>query len=144
MPVWNILQTLGDILPLTIWYIFCSFGTFCVHLVHFFRFWYHVPRKIWQPWSVKTRTACVVVVLAAGNSIGLYFCVSPVFCPPKQKIQLTPSQFDDSNWIERTVRDTYKTNKQPKNALVTPPPPPNLETNANVSFSQSVLHCNSR
>jgi hypothetical protein len=26
------------------------FGTFCVHLVHFFRFWYHVPRKIWQPW----------------------------------------------------------------------------------------------
>jgi hypothetical protein len=25
------------------------YGTFCVHLVHFFRFWYHVPRKIWQP-----------------------------------------------------------------------------------------------
>jgi hypothetical protein len=24
-------------------YILCSFGTF-------FRFWYHVPRKIWQPW----------------------------------------------------------------------------------------------
>jgi hypothetical protein len=22
------------------------FGSFCVHLVHFFRFWYHVPRKI--------------------------------------------------------------------------------------------------
>jgi hypothetical protein len=19
-------------------------------LVHFFRIWYHVPRKIWQPW----------------------------------------------------------------------------------------------
>jgi hypothetical protein len=27
------------------------FGTFCVHLVHFFRFWYNVPRKIWQPCS---------------------------------------------------------------------------------------------
>jgi hypothetical protein len=27
----------------TIWYILCSFGTF-------FRFWSHVPRKIWQPW----------------------------------------------------------------------------------------------
>jgi hypothetical protein len=26
-----------------IWYILCSFGTFL-------RFWYHVPRKIWQPW----------------------------------------------------------------------------------------------
>jgi hypothetical protein len=25
-----------------VWYILCSFGTF-------FRFWYHVPRKIWQP-----------------------------------------------------------------------------------------------
>jgi hypothetical protein len=23
-------------------------GTFCVHLVHFFQFWYH-PAKIWQP-----------------------------------------------------------------------------------------------
>jgi hypothetical protein len=28
---------------MTIWYILCSFGTF-------FRFWYHVTRKIWQPW----------------------------------------------------------------------------------------------
>jgi hypothetical protein len=27
---------------MTIWYILCSFGAF-------FRFWYHVPRKIWQP-----------------------------------------------------------------------------------------------
>jgi hypothetical protein len=25
--------------------------TFCSHLVHFFRFWYHVgTKKIWQPW----------------------------------------------------------------------------------------------
>jgi hypothetical protein len=28
------------------------FGTFYVHLVHFFRFWYHVPRKNWQPWCM--------------------------------------------------------------------------------------------
>jgi hypothetical protein len=33
-----------------IWDILLPFGTFCVHLVHFFRFWYHLPRKIWQPW----------------------------------------------------------------------------------------------
>jgi hypothetical protein len=29
---------------MTIWYIVCWFGTF-------FRFWYHVPRKIWQSWG---------------------------------------------------------------------------------------------
>jgi hypothetical protein len=28
-----------------IWNMLCSFG-------RFFRFWYHVPRKIWQPWPV--------------------------------------------------------------------------------------------
>jgi hypothetical protein len=33
-----------------IWYILRPFGTFCVPLVHIFRFWYHVPRTIWQPW----------------------------------------------------------------------------------------------
>jgi hypothetical protein len=37
--------------------IFRIFGIFYDHLVifafilvHFFPFWYHVPRKIWQPW----------------------------------------------------------------------------------------------
>jgi hypothetical protein len=35
------LMEIGDIL----W----PFGTFCTHLEHFFRFWYHVPRKICQP-----------------------------------------------------------------------------------------------
>jgi hypothetical protein len=34
-----------------IWDISWPFGTFCVHLVHFIRFWYHVPRKTWQPWT---------------------------------------------------------------------------------------------
>jgi hypothetical protein len=33
-----------------IWDILWPFGIFCIHLVHFFRFWYHVQRKIWQPW----------------------------------------------------------------------------------------------
>jgi hypothetical protein len=32
-----------------IWNIWWPFGTFCVHLVHFFQLWYHAPRKIWQP-----------------------------------------------------------------------------------------------
>jgi hypothetical protein len=32
-----------------IWDILRQFCTFCIHLVHFFRVWYHVPRKIWQP-----------------------------------------------------------------------------------------------
>jgi hypothetical protein len=32
-----------------IWDILRPFGTICVHLVHFFRFWYHASRKIWQP-----------------------------------------------------------------------------------------------
>jgi hypothetical protein len=38
-----------------IWDILWPFGTFCVHLVHFFLSWYHVPRKIWQP-CTKPRT----------------------------------------------------------------------------------------
>jgi hypothetical protein len=42
MAIRNILRTIG-----TLW----LFDTFCVHLVHFFPFWYHVPRKIWQPWA---------------------------------------------------------------------------------------------
>jgi hypothetical protein len=29
------------------------FGTLCVHLKHLFRFWYHVPRTIWQPWAKR-------------------------------------------------------------------------------------------
>jgi hypothetical protein len=39
MAIWNILQT---------------FGVFYDHLVHFFLFWYHVPRKIWQSWLKLT------------------------------------------------------------------------------------------
>jgi hypothetical protein len=32
-----------------IWDILWPIGTFCVHLVYFFRFWYHAPWIIWQP-----------------------------------------------------------------------------------------------
>jgi hypothetical protein len=42
---------------MTIWYILCSFGTF-------FRFWYRVPRKIWQP-CFQPRKKCFVVAAAA-------------------------------------------------------------------------------
>jgi hypothetical protein len=42
---------------MAIWCTLQTIGIFYDHLVHFmfiwyfFRFWYHVPRKIWQPWS---------------------------------------------------------------------------------------------
>jgi hypothetical protein len=36
-----------------IWYIFCPFGIFCGNVVYFPPFWYVVPRKIWQPCSVR-------------------------------------------------------------------------------------------
>jgi hypothetical protein len=38
-------MNIRDILP--------TFGIFCVHLVHFFQLWYHAPRKMWQPWTLK-------------------------------------------------------------------------------------------
>jgi hypothetical protein len=36
-----------------IWDILWPLGTYCAHLVHFFLFWYHAPRKIWQPCSAQ-------------------------------------------------------------------------------------------
>jgi hypothetical protein len=36
---------------MTIWNILWMFGIFYDHWMQFFRFWYHVPRKIWQPCS---------------------------------------------------------------------------------------------
>jgi hypothetical protein len=43
---------------MTIWYILCSFGTF-------FRLWYRVPRRIWQPWPSIGKAAidrfCAIV-----------------------------------------------------------------------------------
>jgi hypothetical protein len=52
MAIRSILQRFYDRLVhfMTVWYILWPFGTFCVHLTHFFPFWYHVPRKILQSW----------------------------------------------------------------------------------------------
>jgi hypothetical protein len=52
---WKIFIYFMDILEhfTGIWNIYDSLGTFCARLVHFFRFWYHVPRKLWQPCRVR-------------------------------------------------------------------------------------------
>jgi hypothetical protein len=47
MAIWNILLAFGI--------FYDQFGTFCVNLVHFFRFQYHSPRKIWQPWLLHSQ-----------------------------------------------------------------------------------------
>jgi hypothetical protein len=44
------------------WHFWWQFGTFCHLLVHFYPFWYLVPRKIWQP------------CLSLGFSESLVFC----------------------------------------------------------------------
>jgi hypothetical protein len=41
------------------WNILQTFGTFCAHLGHFFRFWYHARRKIWQPCSPPFAALCI-------------------------------------------------------------------------------------
>jgi hypothetical protein len=43
---------------ITIRYILCSFGTF-------FRFWYHAPRKIWQPWLKTAQNASTTLTPGA-------------------------------------------------------------------------------
>jgi hypothetical protein len=54
IPIWVNLEGLRlenvDIF-LAILNILRKFGKFYDNLVHFFRFWYHVPTKIWQPWD---------------------------------------------------------------------------------------------
>jgi hypothetical protein len=47
-----------------IWDILWPFGTFCIHLVHFFPFWYHVPRKIWQPLAVHEKFIANLIPLS--------------------------------------------------------------------------------
>jgi hypothetical protein len=41
---------------MAVWNILWKFWTFYDHLVHFVRFGIHVPRKIWQPWSLMFLT----------------------------------------------------------------------------------------
>jgi hypothetical protein len=45
---------------MAIWDMLLPFGTFCVRLEHFFPFWYHTPRKIWQPCCAEPRTTVVI------------------------------------------------------------------------------------
>jgi hypothetical protein len=42
MAIWNFLRTFGILYGYLV-------HMYCVHLVRFFLFWYHVARKIWQP-----------------------------------------------------------------------------------------------
>jgi hypothetical protein len=57
------------------WYILCSLGIFDSNFGYFmtilcsfgtfFRFWYHVPRKIWQPWAwerIKFWKFCICAI----------------------------------------------------------------------------------
>jgi hypothetical protein len=60
--IWYMLYSFGTCIHLVhvvfIWYMLYSFGKCCIHLVQVvfiwyisFRFWYHVARKIWQPYG---------------------------------------------------------------------------------------------
>jgi hypothetical protein len=40
-------------------------------LVHFFQFWYHAPRKIWQPWSSCEQSS---FLLENKNYFNIYVC----------------------------------------------------------------------
>jgi hypothetical protein len=58
MAIWNILRIFGTFYDhlvhfVFIWYILYSFWCILYSFGTFFRFWYHVPRKIWQPWSKR-------------------------------------------------------------------------------------------
>jgi hypothetical protein len=50
-----------------IWDILWPFGTFCIHLVHFLRVWYHVPIKIWQHW-LEQCFSCRATLLEIGRN----------------------------------------------------------------------------
>jgi hypothetical protein len=51
---------------MTIWSILCLFGSF-------FRFVYHVPRKIWQPWTGQRTSAFVANPFTAPKNIMAHF-----------------------------------------------------------------------
>jgi hypothetical protein len=46
---------------------------FCNTLVHFFPFWYFVPRKIWQPWHLHTTWKTRPLILAVKTDQGPHF-----------------------------------------------------------------------
>jgi hypothetical protein len=61
---------------ITIWNILRTFGIFYDHSVHFgtfFPFWYHEPRKIWQPW-MQTYLRLSVQVEIGVVEVEAFFC----------------------------------------------------------------------
>jgi hypothetical protein len=66
-------QCLHILLPLVKFFggILWTFGPFCIYLVHYFRFWYHGPRKIWQPWLkrlIRNTYSLILVALQGKES----------------------------------------------------------------------------
>jgi hypothetical protein len=55
---------------MTIGQILCSFGTFLRFLVHFDGFWYHAPKKIWQPLGTSRKTGSTETIFAALKCFG--------------------------------------------------------------------------
>jgi hypothetical protein len=67
METWSILRSS------VIFYVW-TFGIVRGNLVCFPRFWYFVPRKIWQPWSVKRSKPCTQnPSIAAGQKLQTFF-----------------------------------------------------------------------
>jgi hypothetical protein len=58
---------------LDIWDIVWPFGAFCINLVHFFRFWYNVARKIWQPCGTYKRKAQICICIPRSRADILLF-----------------------------------------------------------------------
>jgi hypothetical protein len=46
-------------------------------LVHFFRVWYHVPRKIWQPWRKGPAALCLYSTYLEPQKLQISFVLSP-------------------------------------------------------------------
>jgi hypothetical protein len=55
-----------------IWDILQQFGTFCINLIHLIRFWYHVPRKIWQPRKKAVYKSNDFCVTSCNTNIALH------------------------------------------------------------------------
>jgi hypothetical protein len=100
-----------------IWHILRTFGIFYDHLVHFvfiwhnFLFWYHGPRKIWQPWSpcpvltpMPWMEYCVGHDLVISPSSSSSF-VDPPQAKPVEKVR--PLKLGPSPWILSWEREGY-------------------------------------
>jgi hypothetical protein len=79
---------------MAIWNILWTLGIFYDHLVHFMlncyifsRFWYHVPRKIWQPWSTTDDLAQESVSRLKG-ALALFQKIWPIFFSKKLESEI--------------------------------------------------------